>query len=293
MSQSVDKLAAMILLGGSVRGNPLEDASGRALMNLPIRADRSILDFWHRSAEQLTRVLRIENLPVRVLIGQPSRTPTAHTSFPHAPLSIEQDRGELRGPGGVLADLATEFADDQFLLVASGNQIPVEPLGDLVTSLFEKANDGAILTHDDGMPVTLFLVACRTLRDIPKVGFVDFKEQSLPKIAAEFDIRVVRWPKPALRAVRTREDYLEALRVLYAASESHPVPNLGRAHEPWQPIFSIVEEGAEIAEGVDLLDSVVLRGARVEEGAVVVRSLLCPGAVVSCGRMIHDTTLTP
>jgi hypothetical protein len=283
------KLAALLVLGGSVRESPFEQAVGRSIMDLPLRAGETILDSWHQAARDIAEYFELSRLPVRVLLSHRALEPTIHPRHLQTPIRIDRDEDEFRGPGGALGDVAAEFADDELLLVVSGHQMMADPITELVSALFGAARDGAILAREDGHPVTLFLLSCRTLRDIPSVGFVDFKEQALPRMAASFDIRVVPWSRAGLHSVRTSKDYLAGLRQVHALEQaSRPGSSLGRTHEPWRPIFSIVEPEARVASGVDLLDSVVLRGGQVEEGAVVVRSIVAEGGLVRTGQLVQD-----
>ena len=43
-------------------------------------------------------------------------------------MSVARDLLQFRGTGGVLHDVAREFADEDYLIVASGATLPVEPL---------------------------------------------------------------------------------------------------------------------------------------------------------------------
>ena len=282
------RLAAVVILGGSVRGNLFEQAIGRNVMDLPLRAGETILDSWHEAGRDLAQHFGLERLPVRVRLSKQSIEPRIRQRYVGTPIRIDRDLEELRGPGGTLADVAAEFPDDALLLVVSGYQVAIDPVTELVGALFDAAQDGAVLARSDGRPVTMFLLSCRTLRDVPTVGFIDFKEQALPRMAETFDIRVVPWDRPGIESIRTHEDYLSGLRLVHAQEHLEGRgSSLGRKHEPWRPIFSVVEPGAQVAEGVDLLDSVVLRGGEVEEGGVVVRSIVADGGVVRPGQMVE------
>ncbi|MBY0588206.1 hypothetical protein K2X85_13595 [bacterium] len=286
--EQASDLAAMLILGGSVRGNPFEEQVGRSVMDLPLSPHETVLDRWYEAAYDLTQHFGIPRLPVRVTLSPSAIEPTLRRGAINTPIRLDRDAEELRGPGGALADVAAEFPDDALILAVSGFQIAVDPVPIMVAQLFDVLQDGAILAREDGHPVTLFLLRCGSLRDVPSVGFVDFKEQVLPRMAESFDIRVVHWPQVGIQSIRTLEDYLACLRLIYSLEmrQGHG-STLGRPHEPWRPIFSIVEPGGKVADGVDLLDSVVLRGGEVEEGAVVVRSIVAEGGVVRAGKMVE------
>jgi hypothetical protein len=191
----------------------------------------------------------------------------------------ERDPSSLRGTGGLLRDLAENYDDDHYLLVASATQVLLEPLSALVGDLAKLGADVCVLSHADGTPSLLMLVRCGTLRWISPVGYVDLKEQALPEIARRFDVKVLDRPAPTGMPVWTREDYVEALRAHHLQRARGRKARDAFA-EDWEQRFSIVEEGACVHPEAVVHDSVVLRGARVEKGAVVVRSLVCPGEVV-------------
>src|SRR5260221_13857782 len=126
---------------------------------------------------------------------------------------------------------------------------------------------------------------------LPASGFVDMKEQGLPLIATQFDVRAVKRRRPTGLPVRSLEGYIQALhyyhrRRMGKATITDPLA------EDWTPSFSLVEATALVDASARIHDSVVLGGACVEPGAVLVRSLVCPGAVVRRDRTAVDQIIT-
>ena len=257
------------------------------MLDLPVDGQRSAIDHWHLAASQLVDRMGLEHLPVRLMIDRRSIRPTFKTSENHVRMGVEEDSTDYRGTAGVLRDLAEEYGDDDVLLVANAAQLMIEPLADLVMSLAAPEADVSIVSHDDGTPSGVMLVRCGALRMVPGVGFVDMKEQALPRIARTHHVNVVRRAEPAGLPIRTLANYIQALRAHHGR-----IGGTGNDAnvfaEAWWPMFGIVEPGAEVEDGTRVHDSVVLRGGRVERGAVLVRSIVCPGAAVRRNEMVAD-----
>jgi hypothetical protein len=137
----------------------------------------------------------------------------------------------------------------------------------------------------------MMLIRCGCLELLPRVGFVDLKEQGLSLIARHCSVFVTELDDPAGLPIRTLSEYVRALR-----SHHHALGGRGKMTDPfgedWDSAFGIVEDGARIGSGASVHDSVVLRGARVEDRAVVVRSVLCAGAIVRRGQTVVDRVIT-
>jgi N-acetylglucosaminyldiphosphoundecaprenol N-acetyl-beta-D-mannosaminyltransferase len=286
-TRSLHKLRAMVLLGGSVRPTPLSTSVGRSVLDLPLDSDGSILNHWLAHAHELARHAGLEQLPVRVMVNQNSPEPTSAAPRYEGTFRVERDLSEYRGTGGVLRDLAADYADDDLILVANAAQILLDPLAAIATALDRKQGDFSLVSHNDGTPSGVMLVSCKTLRLIPTTGYVDMKEQALPAIAARYDVTVMHRRRPTGLAVRTLTDYVSALRHYHRRRQGKPALNDPLA-EDWRPAFALVEEGATVDPRAHVHDSVVLKGGIVEGGAVVVRSVICAGGVVRKDRSAVD-----
>jgi hypothetical protein len=278
----------MVLLGGSVRPTPLTNSIGRSVLDLPLDGDGSILNHWLAHARELARHAGLEQLPVRVLVNQNSPEPSSAAPRYEGMFRVERDLSEYRGTGGVLRDLAADYADDDLILVANAAQILMDPLAAIAMALDRKAGDFSLVSHNDGTPSGVMLVRCKTLRLIPTTGYVDMKEQALPAIAARYEVTVMhRRGRPTGLAVRSLADYVNALRHYHRRRQGKPALSDPLA-EDWLPAFALVEEGASVDPRAHAHDSVILKGGVVEGGAVVVRSIVCAGGVVRKDRSAVD-----
>jgi hypothetical protein len=279
------RLRAVILLGGSVRESVLSRSLHRSTLDLPLDRGRTILGAWAEQAAALARAGGIGSLSLRVLINQTTAPPAVVPAVEGLNVTLEFDRAELRGTGGLLRDLADEYEPEDLLLVANAHQVVIPPLEELAGTLGAAMSDVALLATTQRTPCGLNLFRCKALRTIKTKGFIDLKEQALPAIASAFQVKVVASRPGVVFPVRTLEGYLGALRALHS-------PALVGASDPLAedcfPTFSLVEEGASMAPSARAHDSVVLRGARVGADAVLVRSLLCEGAVVEAGEVVAD-----
>lgn len=301
-AQLIAKLRAVVVLAGSVRPTRLRRAVGRFVLELPVDAERTVLDCWREQVTTLTEYYGLERLPVRVMVDH--ATPPAHSpagGTRGAPVSsdgdrialqIERDPLEFRGTGGLLRDVAADYDDDELVLVVGSPQLLLEPLSEIVDTLAAVDGDVRLLAEPDGTPGGLMLMRAGALRGLPSVGFVDLKEQGLPGIAESHQVRVVRRPGPSGASVRTLATYLDALRQYHRRLRGL-ANERGTLDEAWHPAFGIIESGARVDPSAIVHDSVILAGAVVESSAVLVRSVVAPGGCVPMGESIVDRLVTP
>ena len=290
-ARPLSRLQALVLLGGSVRPTALGLATGRSVLDLPLDENGSVFNGWLDQAKELAASLKLESLPVRVMVNQNSPEPSSADPRHFGAFRVERDLSEYRGTGGVLHDLARDYDDDDLVLVANAAQILMDPLSSIVSALHRRGGDVTVVSHEDGTPSGIMLVACKTLRQVSETGYVDMKEQALPEIARRFDVRVLERRRPTGLPIRTLEDYIEALRY-------HHRRKTGRRSavdplaEDWNPTFSLIEPGAQVDPASRVHDSVVLKDAVVEAGAVLVRSVVCPGGVLRRDKTAVETFVT-
>jgi N-acetylglucosaminyldiphosphoundecaprenol N-acetyl-beta-D-mannosaminyltransferase len=282
----LSRLRALVLLGGAVRPSILAQLSGRPVLDLPLDENGTVLSHWINSAAELAASIGLDKLPVRVLVNQTTPEPTSAGKH-YGAFRVERDASDFRGTGGVLRDLAREYGDDDFILVANAAQILLDPLSTIVAAMTRKPGDVSVISHEDGTPSGLMLVACRTLRSIAETGYVDMKEQALPEIALKYEVRVVRRRRPTGLPIRTLEDFVQALRLHHRRQQGKPFIADPLA-EDWSPAFALIEPGATVDATARIHDSIVLAGGVVEAGAVLVRSLVCAGEVVRRDKTLVD-----
>jgi len=286
----LEKLAALVLLGGSVRASRLSQTIGRSVLDLPVESGLSLLERWRDEAGRLALGNGLRRLAMRVMVDRDAAEPKVPVAHEHTIVSVERDPFEYRGTGGVLKDLSSDYADDDYILVASAAQILLEDLTAMATALGECESDVSLLAPHDGAPAGLMLIRCAALRGISESGFVDLKEQALPAIGRTHRVEVVPWETSSALPVRNLTDYISALR-------SHHLSRKGQVEvnpyaEDWESAFSLVEAGANVAGDACVHDSVVLKDAKVEAGAVVVRSVVGPHGVVRKGQMVVEALVS-
>ena len=284
---SLSRLKALVLLGGHVRPTPLSMSIGRSLLDLPLDERGSVLNHWLANAGDLASAAGLSKLPVRVMVDRSSPEPISAAVKYFGTFRVERDQSDYRGTGGVLGDLANSYGDDDLILVANAAQILLDPLVQIAERLDRAGGDVTVLSHRDGTPSGMMLVSCRTLRKVPRTGFVDMKEQAMPLIAQSFGVEVVHRRRPSGLPIRSATDYINAMRVYHLRRAGRHSLNDPLA-EDWQPAFGIVEEGAIVDPTARVHDSIVLRGGVVEAGAVLVRSIVCPSALVRRERTVMD-----
>ena len=277
------RLRAVILLGGSMRSSSLTEACERSVLDLPLDNEGSIFNHWLYQVSELSRHIGLEKLPVRVMVNRNAAEPFSAAPKYIGSFRVERDLSEYRGTGGVLRDLAIDYADDDLVLVCNAAQILLDPLAAIATALHRKDGDVTLVSHNDGTPSGVQLITCKALREIPEVGFVDFKEQALPLIAQKYEVTVLHCRRPTALPVREAKDYIRAMK-LYHGRKSGKATATDPLAEDWQPTFQMVEQGAVVDPRAHVHDSIVLKGGVVEAGGVVVRSIVCPGGVVKRDR---------
>ncbi len=289
---SLSRLKALVLLGGSVRPTPLSTSIGRSLLDLPLDENGSVLNHWLNHAAELARVAGLEKLPVRVMVDRSSPEPISAAVKFYGTFRVERDQSEYRGTGGVLGDLADRYDDDDLILVANAAQILLDPLVSLANTLDSRHGDVGIISHRDGTPSGIMLLKCKTLRLVPKTGFIDMKEQAMPLIAQRYAVEVSHRRRPTGLPIRSVQDYVTAMRLYHMRRAGKPTLTDPLA-EDWQPSFGIVEEGAVVDRTARVHDSIVLRGGVVEAGAVLVRTVVCPSGLVRRDRTLVDEFVRP
>ena len=272
----LDNLKTCIFLDGSARRRSFVDAIDRSLFNLPLNNQTQIITPWMSNLESVATEIGRSSFPVRIVVDEITPPPEVSRTSDTLSVAIETDPSNWRGSAGVLHDVTRGDDKEDFALVISGVQVLLSPLWNLIEEMAEADADITLLADPDGSSVGITLIRCGCLRDIAPIGFIDFKEQALPRLAARHVVRVVQARKPTAMPVRSRETYIAALRHWHQQHSRNELSSSGRVEDCW-PAFSVVEQGAVIGSDVELLDSVVLSGAAIGSGTSVVQSVVCPG----------------
>jgi hypothetical protein len=286
----------LVLLAGGAGLRSLSGAIGRSVLDLPVNAQETVLSKWRRQVDRVDDATLSAGFRIQIVGGAPLHS---LANEPLASYRIEhlQDPSELRGSGGALRDVAAAYDDDAYVIVASAASVLLQPLTELLDELLAAESDVAFFVYPDATASGLMLVRCGCLRSLASVGFVDLKEQALPVIAGAHRVTAIRRAIPVGASARTVANYIHVLKALNgpqcetrnrAAGGEEPTA----FDEAWQPSFSLIEDGARVAGGARLHDSVVLSGGEVGRNAVVVRSVVCPGASVPANATIVDRLIT-
>lgn len=280
-------LRALILLGGSIRPTDLSRGIERSPLDLPIDDRHTILTQWARAADSLCHLTGATSLAARVVLNHQAAAPKG---VPHG-VSVEREPAEFRGSGGLLRDLSSQFAPDDLILVANAAQVLLEPLAPAVAELATVIGDVRILAHADGTPASVMLIRAGVLGTLGAVGYMDLKEQALPKLAASGAVvRVAMRARAIGMPVRTGESYIGALHALHCIRAGRPLA-ADPLEENWASTFTIAEADTRVDPTARVQDSVLLAGARVGPGAVVVRSVVGPRGVVAARDAVLDAVL--
>lgn len=304
LAMDVHRLQAVVLLAGGASLNAFAEATERSVLDLPLAPGRSLLSYWRAEVAVAAAKLGCDALPVRVVGGARSRDLPASSP---AMIQHLEDPQELRGTGGVLRDVAADYPEQSYVLVANAASLVLQPLDEIVRELLETRAEVAFHVHDDGSASSIMLIRSGCLKSIAPIGFVDLKEQALPAMASAKSVSAVRRRDPVAISLRSPSDYVRGLRTYHLrrsasvargngngngnghAATVGAVPSSSRVlSEDWRPVFQIAEDGAEVEGGARLHDAVVLAGARVGRNAVVVRSVVCPGARVPADGLVVD-----
>jgi UDP-N-acetylglucosamine transferase subunit ALG13 len=284
-------ISAMLLLAGRLRPLDLGKSARRSILDLPIDSDHTLLSYWCDQALDLAHAWGVGNLPLRVLLDQDSPMPTLPPSAPGVTVSLERDRAEFRGTGGVLRDACACYDDEDWILVANAAQLLFASLREIADRLAGNQAGGGeinVVQDRDGIPNGMILLRCGVLRSISDLGFHDLKEQVIPNLARHHRVRVVLTQGLTSRPMRSLRDFTEAIGTYYARHSAASMPQAGRTAEHWQSRFAICERGAFVAPTAIVHDAVILQGAVVEDGAVVIRSVVGQGARVRAGHKVID-----
>jgi glycosyltransferase involved in cell wall biosynthesis len=267
-AQGID-LAATIILAGGLRPSPLARAAGCSVLDLWPTPDQTVLDAWlDRIAELAGELSRV--IPVRVVHDAATPPPWPRRGS-GGPLIIEQEPRPLRGAAGLLHDVCRDYGSHDHVLVAEGARLLTCPLEPLLADHARHGADVTVAANPDHAPAGVYVVRCGVLDLVGPSGFVDLKEQWLPRVVdAGLNVRVHELAGSGAMPLRTRRQFVDAA----APGDSR-----------------VVCAGGLIGPEATVTGSIVMPGAVVGPMANVVRSLLCPGSRVGAGAHIVDAVV--
>ncbi|HBS29688.1 MAG TPA: hypothetical protein DEB06_09625 [Phycisphaerales bacterium] len=283
------------MLAGAQRASALLEGAGCSVLDLSVSPTHTVLGLWVQRLLGIRPASR-DGLEVRIIHDERTPGPIIEAETGDLRVTIRKESREFRGPAGIVKDECAGLDPDALVLIVEAARLPGCPLLPL---LEDHARTGAAISvaaNPDRTPAGLILARADTLGLVPANGFMDLKEQWLQRaLGAGYDIRTARLPEPGMVALRTREQFLEAVRRLNALAD--PLETVDEAAAALEPgganRRSILSRTATIAPGAVVVDSVVMEHAAVAAGAVVVRTLVCPRAVVRPDSVVTDAVVGP
>lgn len=276
---------SVLILAGGLNPTPLQRLMGFPVAGLPMTRDRTLLSAW---LEVIDRSLGSTRRSTHLLCGTPADEQWFLAELRRSTMSVSgvevrRDDRPHRGVCGILADTVEACGLSDWLLVVELNTLPPKSLGPILD-----AADGTpamvVGSSDDERPAGAFLLRSELLREVPRRGYLDLKEQFLPQLVARgHRVGAARLSETSVRLV-DRRNYLRAIRIWQSENGETPGERLVAGH-------SLVCPGSEVAPDAFILDSVVLPGAAIGPRCVVARSVIGPLIRVPEGSVLVDAVM--
>lgn len=279
------KDCSVLILAGGLNPTPLQQLMGFPVAGLPLGRDRTLLANWLAVIDESLGSARRS---AHLLCGTPSdeqwfvaelRRPTTSVIG----VEVRRDGRPHRGVCGILADTAAECALSEWLLVIELNSLPPKSLKPLLKETAEGVSM-VVGSSADERPAGAFLLRRDLLGDVPRIGYLDLKEQFLPQLVARgHRIAAAELAATSVR-MTDRRNYLRGVRIWqteHAGSES--ASNIAG--------HSVVASGVELSPDAFVLDSVILPGASIGPRCVVARSVVGPLIRLPEGSVLVDAVM--
>ncbi len=275
------KSACAIILSGGLRSSALMQSTGIATLDLYITDRSRVIDHW---IGKLGDVMDDPDL-VRVVAGHACPTPRLEAT--PAQLALEPD--PYRGPGGVVRDAAHELGKGT-VLVLEGARYLDDTLNAIMERHRETSSLATVAMNPDGTPAGIYAIEREAIDLVPSRGFMDLKEQWLPRIQRVGRVEVFKLGGRGALPLRTPQEFLGAARLAALGAErcdsldSVWVTGDG---EHW----TVRGPGVVVEDGAHVEDSVLQAGVVVRAGAIVARSIVCEGEVIERAEQVVDRVL--
>lgn len=276
-----------VILAGGLSASPLVKASGYSVLDFQVTPRRTLLEQWLHCFEL-----------ARPFVGPRSEVILACSpeSIP-VPFAINPDRTQFevrraldahgyRGPAGALRDVAIQGDPDDVILVAEAARCFEGGIGPFIDAHIRQRATVTVGTNEDGSPAGVYVIQRRALAGISERGFVDLKEQWLPRLVAEgHSVCVNQIGVYSSIPLRTRADLIRTAGQAMGWSRERELRMGAFAASTRRStaISSVIAIDSRVAAGATVVDSVICRGAVVEEGAILAHTIVCPGARVRTG----------
>jgi hypothetical protein len=277
---------SVIILAGGPNQPPLQKALGFPVAGLPLEPDRTILTAWLEVIERTACGLQS---PIYLLCSTAADAEWFSAELRRggrnfASVDVRLDIRSHRGVCGLLADTAGACPLADRLLLIELNTLPPRSLSPLLEVGTAPDIAMAVASSRDERPSGAFMLKSSLLEDVPRLGYVDLKEQFLPQLVARgCRIGSAVLAETSVRLI-DRRNYLRGIRIW----QSDRDPSSGASGVAGS---SVVCEGVANLANSFVLDSVVLPGATIGQGAVIARSVVGPLMQVPDGAVLVDAVL--
>lgn len=271
MNDSTRGVRRAVLLAGGLSPPPLSAAAGCSVLDLWLTPSSTVLDLWLETIRSLgapaTHILWNRQVPRPTVCECPD-------------VSMVRDPTDYRGPAGSLRDTCADLDRDDTILVGEATRYVDADVHAMLEIHRQSAADVTVGSNADRTPAGIYLVQRGALDLVPGIGFMDLKEQWLPR-AVEMGRRVIvhAFAKGGAHMLRTREQFLAAARLANADERAQTLDATNAR---------VVSVRASVHESARLWGSVIMERAVIEPGAIVVRSLVGPGGYVPRAAVVVD-----
>lgn len=263
----------VILLAGGLRTSDLHQSLGFPVPGLPLEPRRTVLQAWidvlradHRLLDA-SLVLTCSSEGDREWFSAEVRRMTNA-----GPIEVMLDRRPHRGVGGLVADTISERDPDLDVMVVEVTTLPPPSVSNAIDALRD-ASALVVGASLDDRPAGVVVLKRRVLEIVPRIGYLDLKEQFIPQAVARGFRAVPACVTSTAVRLSDRRNYLRAVRIW---QERGPTSEAERRLPFVSAGSSVVCDGAVVHERAVIRDSVVLPGAVIASGAVVARSVVGP-----------------
>lgn len=286
------EIAACIVLAGALRNSPLIEATNLSVLDLPITTDETLLDTWVSLIRGIPQCAEAE---IRVICNDRSPAPSDVHDY-HGRIRIERNPQPYRGSAGLVRDTCRHYDRNQSVLVIEGSRYGASSLEGMFDRHSQTEADVTVGCNPDRSPAGIYLIRVGAFRGIPDDGFVDLKEQWLGSVREKgMKVEIHGLDAPGFLPVRTLEQLLAAARYARHAAgqrggEENDVRGLVRSDDAQG--LRVICQGALIAPGARVIDSIVMGDTIVSANATVVRCLICSGTRIQSGVELVDSVIS-
>jgi hypothetical protein len=252
---------ACVILAGGLRALPIVRATRRSALDLWVGSRGTLFDQWLRRLSAICA----PGAAVRVVHDKSTPAPTVPAETHGLTVTVAKDRGEYRGPAGVVRDVTGDLPDDATILIADAARWCSPDLAPMLSAHCEAGAAATVGANPDHTPAGVYLAQRSALGMAPEKGFMDLKEQWLGKVTAGgLPVRVHRFSDVGLRATPDRESVIALARDLAGAPEQKACEDgWPRATVPPAGVFRAIAADAEVSADAILVDAVVMPRAVV------------------------------